>query len=283
MWTEQRFDRALTDAFSSGKDRWPAIGCSLPQFRDWVVDGGIDADRLEANGPDIYLAACCALGDATATVVFDRLYLTFLRPLVRAAVTTDDDLKELRQQLRIKLLVGDRPKIGQYRGQGTLLGWVQACATRTALNLKRGHFHRTRSEPTMLERMVSDECNPERQLASRQSRNALSAALARCLAALSAKEKTLLQLFFVDAVSMEEIAPLFGVHRATVARWIGATRTKVLDGVCRAMSAELQATRAEVSSLMGLDRSEIDISVGTILGGGRSAFGERARPQAQAA
>jgi RNA polymerase sigma-70 factor, ECF subfamily len=271
MWIEQPFHCAVSEAFSSGNACWPAILCSLQQFREWVMRNGIDADRLEAHGLDIYLACSCALGDPTAAAIFDRMYLTVTRPLVSAVTPTEDDLTELRQQLRIRLLVGAKAKIGQYRGQGTLLAWVQACATRTALNLKRGHFYRTRSEATPLDSLVSQEPDPELLIASRQSRNALSTALHRCLSALSVKEKTLLQMFFVDAISMEQIGTLFGVHRATVARWMAVTRSRILDGVCQSVSRPFHASRSEVLGLMGLAPSEIDISVVTILVNGGAA------------
>jgi RNA polymerase sigma-70 factor (ECF subfamily) len=276
MRPDQRLQGAVKDAFSSGKFRWPAIVCSLRQFHQWVVRNGIDADRLETHGLDIYLACSCALGDPAAAAIFDRIYLTLVRPLNGAVPPTEDDLTELRQQLRIKLLVGASAKIGQYRGQGTLLAWVQACATRTALNLRRGHFYRARSEATPLESLASQEPDPELVIASRQSRNALSAALHRCLSALSAKEKTLLQMFFVEAISMEQIGIIFGVHRATIARWIAVTRSRILDGVCQSVSEQLQASRSEVLGLMGLARSEIDLSVGSILvSGGGASVGSR--------
>jgi RNA polymerase sigma-70 factor (ECF subfamily) len=70
-----------------------------------------------------------------------------------------------------------------------------------------------------------------------------------------------LQLFFVEALSMEKIGRIFGVHRATITRWIAVTRSTLLDGVCQSVSEQLHASRSEVLGLIGLARSEMDISV----------------------
>jgi len=188
-----------------------------------------------------------------------------------AVTLTSDELGELRQQLRVKLLVGVNPKIGLYRGQGTLAGWVQVCATRTALNLKRGRLNQVPDGNLAIESLVSQEPNAEMLMAAIQNRNGLGAALSRCLSALTGKEKTLLYMFFVDGMNIEQMGDVFGVHRATIARWMAVVRSRVLAQVCRTASADLCATRAEVLSLMGLARSDIDINVKTILAQGRSA------------
>lgn len=259
MWTDDRFYRALSDAFSAARVRWPALQCSFHRFREWVLQNGLEVGRLDAHGPDLYLACACALGDPAAPALFDRIYLTRIRPLIGAGMPTGDDLAELRQQLRIKLLVGANAKIGQYRGQGSLLSWVRACATRTALNFKRGRFHRASLEEMPIESLASQAPNPEHLLTAVQSRHALSKALTHCIVALTDKEKLLLQMFFVDGHSMERMASTFGVHRATIARWIAALRSRILDSVCQSVSTPLQANRAEVLSSMGLSHCEIDI------------------------
>jgi RNA polymerase sigma-70 factor (ECF subfamily) len=267
MRIDQSLRGAVDAAFSLGNARWPAILCDRDQFQRWVVRQEIEADRVANHGPDLYLAGGCALGDPAAIATFDRIYLTRIRPLLGPVTLTEDDLTELRQQLRIKLLVGAKAKIGLYRGQGPLLSWVGACATRTAQNLRRGRFHQALAESCSLEGLVSEEPDAELLLASMQSRTVLSAALRRCLAALPGKEKTLLQMFFVDGLNIDQIGAVFGVHRATIARWIAVIRSKILAEVCRSVSTDLRASRAEVLSLLGLARSEIDIGVGTILVG----------------
>lgn len=260
-----RFEQSLRVAFLAGKAKWPAIRCSEHRFRDWARRNDISADRLDDHAVDLYLACACVFADPSAIATFDRLYLTRTSPLISAVTLTNDDLAELRQQLRVKLLVGDSAKIGLYRGQGTLAAWVQVCATRTALNLKRGRLNQALAGTTPIESLVSQEPNAETLMAAIQNRNALNAALARCLCALTSKEKTLLARFFVDEMNIDQIGVMFDVHRATIARWLAVIRSKILAQVCQKMSADLRASRSEVLSLMGLARSDIDINVGTIL------------------
>jgi RNA polymerase sigma-70 factor (ECF subfamily) len=53
---------------------------------------------------------------------------------------------------------------------------------------------------------------------------------------------------------------MFGVHRATVARWIAAAKQAVLDRTRRLLMQDLQLGRDDVDSLIRLVQSRIELA-----------------------
>jgi RNA polymerase sigma-70 factor (ECF subfamily) len=65
----------------------------------------------------------------------------------------------------------------------------------------------------------------------------------------------------MGGLNIDELGKLYAVHRSTVARWISGAERSVFDTV-RAHLAEVhQFTTAEVMSLAGLVRSQVELSL----------------------
>jgi RNA polymerase sigma-70 factor (ECF subfamily) len=101
-------------------------------------------------------------------------------------------------------------------------------------------------------------------------REAFQAALQDALTTLTPREKTLLRLHFLDGMNIDALGVVFRVHRATVARWLVAIRTQVLDRVRQTLSLDLGASPSEAISLVRLLRSEVQLSIRRILEDGES-------------
>jgi RNA polymerase sigma-70 factor (ECF subfamily) len=85
------------------------------------------------------------------------------------------------------------------------------------------------------------------------------------LAALDGEQRTLLRMHFVDAVTLDELAPLRNVHRATIARHLAAARKTILDKVRGQLRERFALSIEEFERLIRLVRSRLQISVGRLL------------------
>jgi RNA polymerase sigma-70 factor (ECF subfamily) len=252
---------AVREALEAGRQAWPDVELTEAQFAGWVGERAIAAEALRARGADLYLACACALGADRALLLFDRTFLHSLRPTIARSALGPEQLDELRQRLRVRLLTGPNPRIGTFQGQGPLGAWVRVAAARLALEVSAGARDAAESDGALIDALVNAGVDPELSAAKRQFQAEFRAALEQSLATLEAREKTLLRMHFLDHLNIDEMGTVFRVHRATIARWLVAIRRQVFDRVCEKLSLELRSSPSEVASLVRLVRSEVEVSI----------------------
>jgi RNA polymerase sigma-70 factor (ECF subfamily) len=93
---------------------------------------------------------------------------------------------------------------------------------------------------------------------------AFSAALREALACLEPRLRSVLRSTYVDGVSADKLAKLYGVHRVTVARWLGDARLAVAEDTRRRMAVALAVPAEESESILRLVRSRLDLSLGAL-------------------
>jgi RNA polymerase sigma-70 factor, ECF subfamily len=258
-------DEAVRDAVTSGQQTWPGISLAPADFAAWVTARNIDPAALKARGSDLYLACGCARGDARALELFDRAFLHALRPSIARGALAPEQLDELRQRLRVRLLTGPEPRISTFAGHGPLAAWVRVAAVRLALELHASLRGAAESESALLDALVSADVDPELAAAKQQYRAEFTAALESILLGLSPREKTLLRMHFIDHLNIDEIGSVFRVHRATVARWLVAIRRQLFQQLCGRLSLQLRSSASSVASLVRLVRSDVELSIQRLL------------------
>jgi RNA polymerase sigma-70 factor (ECF subfamily) len=72
-------------------------------------------------------------------------------------------------------------------------------------------------------------------------------------------------MHFVDAITLDELARLRKLHRATIARHLAAARRTILDEIRRQLRERLAISTDEFASLIQLVRSKLQISVVPLL------------------
>src|SRR5262249_17829438 len=82
---------------------------------------------------------------------------------------------------------------------------------------------------------------------------------------LSSQQRNVLRLHLLDGVTLEQLAATFGVHRSTIARWLAESRAAVLQGTRKGLRTRLRIAPAELESLIGLLRSQLDVSLHGLL------------------
>jgi RNA polymerase sigma-70 factor (ECF subfamily) len=107
--------------------------------------------------------------------------------------------------------------------------------------------------------------DPETGYLKERYREAFNAAFRGAVAALSGEQRELLRLHFVDGLTLDQLASVAGVHRATIARRIAAAREAVAGEARRLLLAALGASESELESLAGVMRSQIDVTLAGLL------------------
>lgn len=252
-------------AFAAGQGAWPGVNLDKATFAQRMRELQADPDALTQRPADLYLATACIQRDPVALGLFERTFLgSVTRQLGRVALGPAEQ-DELLQRLRVMLLVGQNPKLLQYRGSGPLGAWVRVCALRLAIEMDASASVLRRNDNQALDRLMVSSPESEGLLDAEHHRESFRLALQEELAALNPKEKTLLRLHFLEGMNIDALGSVFQVHRATVARWLVGIRTAVLKNVRRRLSLDLGASPSEAKSLVRLLGAEVELSVHRIL------------------
>jgi len=258
--SEHDEDDELRRAFADARAAWPGLGAVPFELFAAHAQGRSPG----AHGRDLYLACACALGDAAAIGELDRSYLGVVADAVARIDRSPDFADEVRQVLRDRLLVGDEPKIRDYRGTGALAGWLRTAAVRTALNLQRA-AHKWRHEAPPVDEPLAQMLDPEMALLYERHKQEVKASLERAIAGLEPESRLLLRFYYADQLTISRIAALKGVGLATVHRRLTAATEAVLACVRGDLSDRLQISTESLDSLLRGVQSQIDLSLSQLL------------------
>lgn len=266
----ERIANALDALIESSVAVWPDFRVDAMDFVEHVGRHVRDAPHLtEAvevlRGPDLYLALACGLGRRKALAVFESQYLATVPRFLGRFHLRPTKRDDLLQSVREKLLVGERePKILEYAGRGPLESWLRVVVTRAAISLaRRRDEDDDRTALDDLDLGVAE--NAELDLIKHRYAGEYAGAVRAAVASLSPKDRTLLRLHFVDGLSIDRLATMYQVHRATAARWLARCREDLVRDTRRALMEKLKLTESEFASVMRAVHSELDVNVSSLL------------------
>lgn len=228
-----------------------------------------DSDAMATDddaAAEVALAEACARGDREALATFDRTYLAGLPAALAHMKLPAAVIDDVVQTTRTRLLVaegGAPPKLVAYAGQGKLRGLVQVIATRTALDHVRGQAKLAPDDAAGDLAAIDDD--PELAYLKAHYRDAWKTAFTEAAAALDARDRNLLRLHHLSGVTLDALAAMYGVHRATAVRWLAEARRRLLEGTRTRLGAALAVSSDELDSIMHLIDSRLDASVGRLL------------------
>lgn len=263
-----RLDGLLASRLAESRARWPGIELADDEFLNHLAtrlpaDSTITAAVSTACVSDLWLACALARGDAAALRVFET---TYLRGLDAAIAHLDggsalaDDVRHAVRERVLGTAAGGLSKIDEYRGRGDLRGWLKVVAVREALQLLRA---RRREAPLVSDDVLADRLDDRApaDAISADERRVYREAFTTALATLTARERNLLRQQYLFGASIDEVAVLHGVHRATVARWIARVREMVLRRTRRHIGEALQLSGVDLDSVMGRIANHLDYSL----------------------
>jgi RNA polymerase sigma-70 factor (ECF subfamily) len=263
-------EELLATHLAKGAAEWPALALEPRIYVRHLADKlrertGEPADRVIRTMPaaDLYLAAGCTSGVPAAIAAFQATLLPVVRPALAKIGLADTIIEETEQRTSIMILVGDpdQPAIARYQGRGTLKSWVRSIAIRTGRRLAGTRDGGGDHDLEQVDLAALNIHDPELALLRERYREQAHAALVAAVAALTERQRNVLRQYYLDNLTIDQLAALYRVDRATTARWVIAARTDVLTGIRTELAAALGANTDEIDSILRLVRSQLELSL----------------------
>jgi RNA polymerase sigma-70 factor, ECF subfamily len=267
---------ALLAQWSAGVAAWPDVDVGGEHFArelarriGELASGAAALAALGAvRGSDVYLAVACCDGDARAIGLLDELVARELRHAATKLHASADQVAEVHAELRRVLLVEDdarRAALREYAGRGDLRGYVRVMATRALIRaINRGRREIAIDDAEFFDRVLPNS-DPELNILRAQYHEAVDAALRAALARLDTRSRALLRYQLIDGWSIDQVGKLYGVHRATAARWLAEARETLGDAIRAELADRLKIATEEVDSIVRLVQSRVDMSLDRLL------------------
>jgi RNA polymerase sigma-70 factor (ECF subfamily) len=175
---------------------------------------------------------------------------------------TPAQIDETIQRVLVTVLVGDSgaPQIVTYAGRGTLRSWLRTIAVRSGrrmLGLDAGIV----SADDELADLPAAVADPELDMLRARYRDQVREAFAAAFAGLGERERNVLRQYHIDGLTIDQLAALYQVNRATTARWVAGARLAVITKTRAGLVEHFHIDVAEVDSIIRLVRSQLDVSV----------------------
>jgi RNA polymerase sigma-70 factor (ECF subfamily) len=183
------------------------------------------------RAPDLFLAAACERGLPGAWDRFQAQYVPRIRAFLRSPRVGADEAAsgaladELLGRLFLPPKSGDtRTRLGTYDGRASLFGWLCTVARRAWIDERRGSVPQldpARAESVEAPDPVADGGTAlERDAEARRLRQAVEAAAAEALEALTPRQRTVLAYLYRDGANKQEAAATLGIDAAAVTRLV---------------------------------------------------------------
>ena len=244
----------------------PDVALDVAEFIAYLEEHVPSTDGVHLE--ELYLARACAAGDRAAIARVDADYVSQLGPILADFEHPVSSAEDALQVVRLRLLFGDDqrpPRIADYRGASDLATWIKVAAVRISIGARRSRQAELAAVEEVAHDLPTEVASPEltslKQLYSAEFRSAFQLAFRE----LSARERNLIRLQVLDHLSIDRIAALYVIHRATAARWVARARKQLVRQVKRQLREQLQISRGELDSIMRIIQSEIDVSASVFL------------------
>ncbi len=261
-------DTQLTEARARAHATWPSAWITDEDFAAQLAERAVLDDAVEVridslHIASLYLALACAHGVPDAIAAFEAAHGGDIDAALRAMRLDEGLAQDAGNELRARLFFvadGARSKLLGYSGRGELGGWLRTAATRVALDMMRSRREIPVGQGSLDDAVPS--ADPALEQLKARYRDEFRRAFAAAAAALSARERTLLRYRYLDDLNIDEIAKLYGAHRATAARWLASIRDSLLEGTRNELVGSLGVGSVEVDSILRLIESQLDASMG---------------------
>lgn len=258
----------VDDLVARGRAAHPGLALDPAVFRAAVLARGIGdpAALLTLRAADLYLSTACAEAVPGAIEAFDALFGAEVERVLSRARVHGLELDDFRQVCREKLFARERPKIADYGGQGDLRAWLRVTLTRTLLDhvkKRRELPGREGNEPLSL---PAPDDDAELGYMKAHYRDAFRRAFEHAAAGLDPADRNVLRQHYSLGLGIDDLARVFGIHRATAARRIAKARDALFAGTRLELRRDLGLRPDELDSVMRLIESQVHVTVDRVLG-----------------
>ncbi len=221
-----------------------------------------DLARLKAE--DLYIACACVDKQPRAIEAIESRYFSDIQAALRKMNLPAEKIDDVKQALRRQLFVGDESepaRISQYGGKGDLRAWLRVTAVRAALKVIRKDKRETPVEDEALLEGGTSGADPELAYIKEVYRDKFKVAFQAALDGLEDREKNLLRQHIIDGLSIDDLAALHQVHRATAARWLVKAKENLLEGTRKTFMQNARISRGECDSILRMVHSQLDATI----------------------
>lgn len=250
---------------------WPDVRVDAAQFAAALQAAWLKTDRSVPMGKlavaDLYLAFACLQNDPVALKALDRL-LQDVTPALRRqadAHVVEETLQRTRERLLLPL-GGNAPKLSLYAGRGSLSAFLRIVAINVLRNLISSdrHLQGQRESDDKLP-AVNASTDVERRVGGMDQQVKFREAFREAVRALPLRDRTMLRLNVLDGLSIDDLAPLYKVSRATAARWLASARARLVALTKDELQATLRLDGLEAERLLESIKSGFELSLSGVL------------------
>ncbi len=260
--------KLIDEHYATAAAAWPTFAVTAERFHAHVLQRIDERSRERPEdilralpAADLYLAAACIDGDGAALTAFRDTLVPTLRPVLGKLAMTGAQIDETIQRVLVLVFVGDGGprQIDNYGGRGTLRSWLRTIAVRTGRRMLGGESDAAADDE--LSALPAAVADPELEMLRGRYRDEVKRAFAAAFAELAERERNVLRQYHIDELTIDQLAALYQVNRATTARWVAGARMAVVKRTRDHLVQQFGLDVAEVDSIIRLVRSQLDVSV----------------------
>jgi len=216
------------------------------------------------RAPELALATAASRGDASAIAELEAVCAEIVEAAHRRFASLGHTADDLHQILRAKLFVGE-PAIARYNGQGSLGAWLRVTAAHLFIDLARrkDRAREVVADPHELDPLGATDVALEAIKA--EYRAAVANALVQAARDLPPGDRHVLRQHLVGGLTIDQLAAVLGIHRATAARRIARAREALVARARTLVASKLALDDDELADLFGLVASKLDFSIARLL------------------
>jgi len=258
-------DSAVAAQLADARHAWPTLEITAEVYArslqaTLAARSDEPAERVLATMPiDLVLAAACSTGDAAAIAIARAELAPGLRHALARTGAPDATIDEAEQRVWIMLFVGDAAQIRQYSGRGRLRSWVRSIGVRTIRRMLGTDA--AADDDRELSELPAALRDPELEAMRARYAPQVRSSFAQALTALTPRQRNVLRQYHIDGLTIDQLAVLYKINRATAARWVAGARLALVTATRDRLVAELQLDPREVDSVIRLVRSQLSLSV----------------------
>lgn len=258
-------ESALEAALARARGEWPELALAPEAYLPYLAlrtRGPADLEQLHLG--DLYAACAAVHKDPRALAGIEARYFGDIDGALRKMSLPAPRIDDVKQTVRHLLFVGEDgkpPRIAQYNGQGELRAWLRVTAVRAALKVIRKEKRETVTSDDALFEHGTRSSDPELAYIKEVYRDKFRGAFQSALDALGDRDKTFLRQHVVDGLSIDDLAALNQIHRATAARWLAKAKETLLDGTRKTFMHEARVSRGECDSILRMVQSQLDETI----------------------
>lgn len=259
-WTE--LESLLSKRVEAAQQCWPAFSCDAKEFVHYLAtkfSPQVDISEQLSNYyiEDLYLAYGCVCHQPSALQEFQRVY---------SPRHPSNEEEEVWQLVCIKLFVEPTFKISEYNASGPLSKWLKIVSFRTKIDWNRNQSRHKQTDDHAISVAAYQALGHDPELAylKKSSQHDFVDVMKQALDLLTDKERELLKQHWLCGFSLEQIAALHSVHRATAARWLERGRNRWLS-IIRELLIRRLGSPERVSSLWPLICSQFSVRMSQLM------------------